>query len=101
MNFSGIDIYWNKPYQVPSFGALEVSQGLLDQYAGVYAAPGKPVKMKVSKTGSTIAIENNGSAIPLEATAPNKFNLAPGVTVEFDIAKKNDYQAASRRRGIY
>lgn len=82
------DIYWNKPYEVPAFDALEVSPELLDQYVGVYVIAGKPVKMIVTKTGKTIAIENGGSTIPLEATAPNKFNLAPGVTVEFDTAKK-------------
>ncbi|HMR83588.1 MAG TPA: serine hydrolase domain-containing protein [Niabella sp.] len=82
------DIYWNKPYQVPTFDALEVSEELLDQYVGVYGIAGKPAKMTVTKTGRTIFIDNGGSTIPLEATAPNKFNLAPGVTVEFDAAKK-------------
>ncbi|MGN6437404.1 MAG: serine hydrolase domain-containing protein [Agriterribacter sp.] len=82
------DIYWNKPYQVPTFNALEVSQELLDQYVGIYVVAGTPAKMTVTKTGNTIAISNNGSPIPLEATAPHKFSLAPGVTVEFDTAKK-------------
>ena len=82
------DIYWNKPYQVPTFNALEVSSEILDQYVGVYVVASTPAKMTVIKTGSTIAIENNGSTIPLEATAPNKFTLTPGVTVEFDTAKK-------------
>ncbi|MFT3748001.1 MAG: serine hydrolase domain-containing protein [Agriterribacter sp.] len=82
------DIYWNKPYEVPTFEVLEVDQELLDQYVGVYVIAGKPAKMTVIKTGKTIAIENGGSTIPLEAIAPGKFNLAPGVTVEFDTAKK-------------
>lgn len=83
------DIYWNKPYEVPTFDALEVSPELLDQYVGVYGVAGKPVKMTIIKTGKTIAIDNGGgSPIPLEATAPDKFNLAPGVTVEFDTTKK-------------
>lgn len=82
------DIYWNKAYQVPTFNALEVSSEILDQYVGVYVVVGTPAKMKVIKTGSTIAIDNSGTPIPLEATAPNKFTLAPGVTVEFDTAKK-------------
>ncbi|MCW5911162.1 MAG: beta-lactamase family protein [Cyclobacteriaceae bacterium] len=82
------DIYWNKPYEVPTFEALEVSEELIDQYTGVYVIAGKPAKMTVIKTGKTISIDNGGSTIPLEATAPDKFNLAPGVTVEFDTAKK-------------
>ncbi len=82
------DIYWDKPYRVPTFEAFEVSRELLDQYVGVYRVVGTPAKMTVTKTGNTISISNNGSPIPLEATAPNKFTLAPGVTVEFDIVKK-------------
>ncbi|MGN6491887.1 MAG: serine hydrolase domain-containing protein [Agriterribacter sp.] len=82
------DIYWNKPYQVPTFDAPEISQELLNQYVGVYVVAGTPAKMTVTKTGNTIAISNNGSPIPLEAITPNKFNIAPGVTVEFDTAKK-------------
>lgn len=82
------DIYWNRPYQIPTFDALEVSQELLDQYVGVYIVPGTPAKMTVIKTGSTIAIENGATSVPLEATAPGTFTIAPGVTVTFDISKK-------------
>lgn len=82
------DIYWNRPYQIPTFNALEVSPEILDQYVGVYVVAGTPAKMTVIRTGSTISIENGGTSIPLEATAPDKFNIAPGVTVEFDAAKK-------------
>lgn len=82
------DIYWNKPYQVPTFDALEVSSEILDQYVGVYVAAGAPAKMTVIRSGSTIAIESGATSIPLEATAPDKFTIAPGVTVEFHAAKK-------------
>ncbi len=82
------DIYYNRPYQVPTFEALAVSPEILDQYVGVYVVAGTPAKMTVTRSGSTIAIQNGANAIPLEATTPGKFNLAPGVTVEFDTAKK-------------
>ncbi|WP_316789680.1 hypothetical protein [Pedobacter frigoris] len=82
------DIYWNKSYEVPTFDALEVSPEILDQYIGVYVVAGTPAKMTVIRTGSTISIGNGGTPIPLEATAPNKFSLGPGVTIEFDAAKK-------------
>lgn len=96
------DIYWNKPYEVPTFDALEVSPELLDQYVGVYGVAGKPVKMTVIKTGKTIAIDNGGgSPIPLEATAPDKFNLAPGVTVEFDTAKKQMIIRRPQGEGVF
>ena len=82
------DIYWNRPYQIPTFDALEVSPEILDQYVGVYVVAGTPAKMTVLRTGSTIAIVNDATQIPLEATAPDKFTIAPGVTVTFDAAKK-------------
>ncbi len=82
------DIYWNRPYEVPTFDALVVSPDILNQYIGVYVIAGTPAKMTVTRSGSTIAIENGGNTIPLEATAPDTFNLAPGVTVSFDISKK-------------
>lgn len=82
------DIYWNRPYQVPTFDALVVNPEILDQYVGVYVVSGTPARMTVTRSGSTIAIENGGNTIPLEATAPDTFNLAPGVTVTFDITKK-------------
>lgn len=82
------DIYWNRPYQVPTFEALHISSEVLDQYVGVYVVAGTPAKMTVIKTGTTISIENGTTPIPLEATATNKFTIGPGVTVEFDVAKK-------------
>jgi len=82
------DIYWNKPYQIPTFDALVVSPEILDQYVGVYGVPGAPAKMTVTRTDATLYINNGGTALPLEATAPDKFTILPGVTVEFDPAKK-------------
>jgi len=82
------DIYWNKPYEVPTFAAYEVSEELLDQYVGVYGAADRPVKMTIKKTGKTLSIVNEGNSIPLEATGPNQFTLGPRVTIEFDAAKK-------------
>ncbi len=82
------DIYWNKPYQVPTFDAVAVSDELLNQYVGVYVIAGTPAKMTVTKNGSNLFIDNNGNAIPLEATSDTTFTLAPGVTVTFDTANK-------------
>lgn len=82
------DIYWNRPYQIPTFDALELSPEILDQYVGVYVVAGTPAKMTVIRTGSTISIVNNGNSIPMEAIAPDKFTIAPDVTVTFDAAKK-------------
>jgi CubicO group peptidase (beta-lactamase class C family) len=87
---SGIfDIYWNRPFQIPAFEAFEVSPEVLDRYAGHYAIPGTPVKVTVTREGATLYFQPNGqSAVPLEATAEDKFKIEPFVVFEFDAAKR-------------
>lgn len=82
------DIYWNIPYVAPTFEAFEVSEDLLDQYVGEYVVAGTPAKMIVTKVGTVLSIGNGGTLMPLEAISVNKFNIAPGVTVEFDVEKR-------------
>jgi len=87
---SGIfDIYWNRPFEIPSFDAFKISPEILDQYTGVYTAAGAPVKWMVTRKDSTLFIQQEGgSAIPLEPNDENKFTITTGVTLEFDAAKK-------------
>lgn len=82
------DIYWNRPWEIPSFHAPNIDPELLDQYVGSYSLPGVPARMIITKSGSGISISNNGRAIPLEAIATNQFQIGPGVTVSFDTVKK-------------
>src|SRR5436190_3356672 len=35
-----LDIYWNKPFQIPTFETVAVSPEVLDKYLGVYSSPG-------------------------------------------------------------
>lgn len=87
---SGIfDIYWNRPFEIPSFDAPKISPDILDQYTGVYTASGAPVKWIITRNDSTLFIQQEGgSAIPLEPNDENKFTITTGVTLEFDAAKK-------------
>ncbi|WP_207632680.1 serine hydrolase domain-containing protein [Foetidibacter luteolus] len=87
---SGVfDIYWNRPFEIPSFNALKLSPEILDRYTGIYTAPDAPVKWKVTRTDSTLFIQQDGGgAIPLEATTESEFTITTGVTVQFDAAKK-------------
>ena len=95
---SGVfDIYWNRPFEIPSFEAFKVSPEILDQYVGVYTATGAPVKWTVTRKDSTLFIQNDQTPIPLEATAENKFTITTGVTLEFDASKK---QMTIRRPGV-
>ena len=82
------DVYWNRPFQVPSFEAVNVALGLLDRYAGVYTIPGTPARMTIIRDGATLFIQPAGDdRVPLEATAEDTFQIVPGVTVTFDAAK--------------
>ena len=87
---SGVfDIYWNRPFQIPSFEAFDVSTEVLDRYVGVYSIPGTPAKVTVTRVGATLYFQPAGqSAAPLEATAENKFKIEPFVVFEFDAAKR-------------
>lgn len=86
-----MDIYYNKPFEIPTFEPLAVSTEILDKYVGVYSSTEAPVKFTVTRNGPTLYIQPPGqSAAPLEATAPDKFKLEGnnGVGFEFDAAKK-------------
>jgi D-alanyl-D-alanine carboxypeptidase len=86
---SGVfDIYWNRPFQIPAFDAFDVSPEVLDRYVGVYSIPGAPVKLTVTRDGATLYFQPAGqSAVPLEATAEDKFKIDPFLVFEFDAAK--------------
>jgi CubicO group peptidase (beta-lactamase class C family) len=79
------DVYWNRPFQVPSLEAFNVSPDVLDRYVGIYTIPGTPARMGITRDGGTLLIQPAGEeGAPLEATAENTFQILPGVTVEFD-----------------
>jgi D-alanyl-D-alanine carboxypeptidase len=83
-----LDIYWNRPFEIPTFDAVEVSPEVLDRYVGVYSTPDAPVKLIITRRGTTLYFQPPGqSAVPLEAAAQDKFKIDPGVSFEFDAAK--------------
>ena len=87
---SGIfDIYWNRPFQLPTLEGVNVSPEVLERYVGVYSIPGAPAKMTITRDGATLYIRagNEQSGVPLEATAEDKFTIGPGVAFEFDAEK--------------
>jgi D-alanyl-D-alanine carboxypeptidase len=79
---SGIfDIYWNRPFEIPTLDAFEVSPEVLDRYVGVYSIEGGPAKLTITRRGATLYFQPPGqSAVPLEATAEDTFKIDPGVS---------------------
>ena len=86
---SGIfDIYWNRPFEIPTFDAFEVSPEILDRYVGVYATEGAPNKLTISRKGNTLYFQpGSQSAVSLEAMSETRFKIDPGVFFEFDALK--------------
>jgi CubicO group peptidase (beta-lactamase class C family) len=87
---SGVfDIYWNRPFQIPTFEGFDVSPEVLDRYVGFYSIAGTPTRVKFTRDGATLYFQpgGQGNAVPLEATAENKFKIDPFVIFEFDLAK--------------
>jgi D-alanyl-D-alanine carboxypeptidase len=97
-----MDIYYNKPFQIPTFESIAVSTEVLDKYVGVYMTADAPVKFTITRNGATLYAQppGAGSAVPLEATAQDKFKLdngtAAGIIFEFDAAKN---QMTIKRNG--
>ena len=90
-----VDIYYNKPFSIPSFESIAVSPAVLDKYAGTYSTPGAPAKFKITSDSGILYAQPPGAekAFPLEATAPDKFKIdngtPTGIVIEFD-SLKND-----------
>ena len=67
-----------------------VSEEVLDKYVGVYSMPQAPMKFTITREGTTFyAQPNNGQpALPLEATAEDKFKVeSAGIVFTFDATK--------------
>ena len=93
-----VDIYYNKPFQVPAFESVTISPEMLNRYVGVYSSPDAPVKFTITREGPTLFFQPPGAQSPvaLEATAEDKFKIEGAVVIEFDAAKK---QMTIKRRG--
>jgi CubicO group peptidase (beta-lactamase class C family) len=93
-----IDIYYNRPFQIPTFETIAVSPTVLDEYVGVYSSSEAPVKFTFTRKDAKLFVQaGNESPTAIEATAFDKFQMLGGsVVFEFDTAKK---QMIIRRSG--
>jgi CubicO group peptidase (beta-lactamase class C family) len=93
-----IDIYYNKPFTIPALESLAISPEVLDKYVGVYSSPETPMKWTITRDGGTLFFQPPGaqSAVPLEATAQDRFQIEGAAVFEFDAAKS---QMTIKRRG--
>jgi CubicO group peptidase (beta-lactamase class C family) len=94
-----VDIYYNRPFQIPAFESIAVNPDVLDRYVGVYSSPDAPAKATVTRDGATLFFQPPGesSGVPLEATAEDKFQIEGVAVFTFDAAKNQ--MTVKRRRG--
>ncbi|MGC4043340.1 MAG: serine hydrolase domain-containing protein [Armatimonas sp.] len=96
------DIYYNKPFQIPSFEGIAVPIETLDKYVGVYVSPEAPVKFTITRKDNTLSLQLGPQpAIPLEATTQDTFKIdngtGMGIVITFDAAKS---QMTIKRMGM-
>jgi D-alanyl-D-alanine carboxypeptidase len=84
-----VDIYYHRPFQIPALESIAVNPEVLDRYVGVYSSPDAPAKVSITRDGSTLFFQPPGapSAVPLEATAEDKFQIEGAAVLTFDAAK--------------
>lgn len=82
---------------------IKLSSADLDRYLGVYAAPGVPLKITVTKDNTTLMLQATGqSAFPVTAIGTNLFEFtAAGIIAEFDPAKKQLIMKQGGRNTIF
>jgi D-alanyl-D-alanine carboxypeptidase len=93
-----VEIYYHRPFQIPALESIAVNPDVLDRYVGVYSSPGAPAKPTITRDGQTLFFQPPGatSAVPLEATAEDKFQIEGAAVFTFDAAKN---QMTVKRRG--
>jgi CubicO group peptidase (beta-lactamase class C family) len=98
-----IDIYYNRPFQIPAFESIAISPEVLNKYVGVYSNPQAPFKFIVTREDATIIIQPSGqSAFLLEATAEDKFRIeGTGLSFEFDTSKNLMIQKRDDRELVW
>ena len=70
------DIYWRRPFTVPSFEAFAISPEVLDKYVGVYGISGAPVKFTITRSGATLYAQPPGQPSPSRWKRRRKTNSA-------------------------
>jgi D-alanyl-D-alanine carboxypeptidase len=86
-----LSIYFDRPFKIPEFRkTITLTTAELDKYIGKYSSTQMPLKVTVTKNGTTLFVQaTEQNTFPLDAIGDNKFYLgAAGVTIEFEPAKK-------------
>ncbi|MEQ8471763.1 MAG: serine hydrolase domain-containing protein [Marinoscillum sp.] len=86
-----LSIYFGKDYELPDFKpAMVFTSEELEPYLGVYSSPTFPLKVTITKDGTTLIGQATGqSSFPLQAVEQHKFKFdQAGLVLEFDPEKE-------------
>ena len=81
---------FDKPYDIPDFKTYNVTSEELDKYLGTYSTNDLPLKLTITKEGTTLIAQATGQQqLPLEARGKNVFAFdRAGIVLEFNPEKK-------------
>lgn len=82
--------YFQMPFAIPTFKALELTSAELDKYLGNYVSQELVMTIAVTKKDNKLFAQATGqSAFPLEATGTDTFEFdAAGIKLKFNVADK-------------
>jgi CubicO group peptidase (beta-lactamase class C family) len=84
-----LSIYFNRPFELPTFKTLALSTDDLDKYLGDYASKQMPLKITVTKNGTMLYAQGTDQPqFMLEAVEQDKFvYAAANITMQFNPVK--------------
>nr|WP_315193598.1 serine hydrolase domain-containing protein [uncultured Flavobacterium sp.] len=85
-----LSCYFNKPFKIPTFENVEISNEILDSYIGQYASQQIQLKIAITKKENKLFAQATGQpAFPLEASNSTSFKFEKaGIVLEFNRDKK-------------
>lgn len=86
---AALSVYYNQPFEVPTFKPLQLTAADLEKFTGVYATEAFPLKITFTVRDNKLYGQATGQReLPFEATDKNKFSFEPaGINIEFDAEK--------------
>jgi len=96
-----LSICFIENYQLPNFKSIEYKAEELDKYLGVYSSKQIPLKIAITKNGTTLIAQATGQAsFSLESTIRDEFKFdQAGIIIDF-IINKNEL-ILKQNGGIY
>ena len=81
-----LSIYYDMPYDIPTFKKVTVSDAELRTYEGIYSTTASPIKLTVKNDGGILTCQATGQgAFPLDALGNGKFQFeAAGIVIVFN-----------------